>query len=158
MQKRSKRVRFSSNNVYFSRNVVLLECDVSNNISSSNVVNETKLTVDIKYHNINGLGDKLGESDVLDDIKKREITIFSEAMKGPSFKHNIDGFSVKSYPHSKHEKCKRRVPGGFVLIVKDNIKKHVKVVKQNDHVLWLRLNNLIEGIMNTVYMCRVYPT
>ena len=71
-------------------------------------------------------------------------------MKGPSFKHNIDGFSVKSYPHSKHEKCKRRVPGGFVFIVKDNIKKHVKAVKQNDHVLWLRLTNLIEGIMNTV--------
>ena len=77
-------------------------------------------------------------------------------MKGPSFEYDIEGYSVQSYPHSKHEKCKRRVPGGFVLIVKDTIKKHIKVVKQNDHVIWLRLNNLIEGKMNTFYICAVY--
>ena len=129
---------------------------MSNSLSFPSIPFTPKLTVDVQYHNINGLGDKLGESDVLDGILQRDITIYAEAMKGPSFQHIIDGYSVQNFPHSKHKKCKRRVPGGFVLIVKNSIRKHVKVVKQNDHVIWLRLTNLIESNVNTFFLCAVY--
>ena len=66
--------------------------DISNNLFS------------FKYQNINGLGDKLLHDDIIHDVKQRHLTIFSEAMKGPDFEHSIDGYSVKSFAHSSHEK------------------------------------------------------
>ena len=132
--------------------------------SSTNLDNSVSIDLDrnifptnikIKYRNINGLGDKLGESDMIEDITSRHITILAEAMKGPSFSYDLPGFTVKSYPHSTHEKCKRRTPGGFVLITKNTIGKYVNVVKQNDHVLWLKIS-CIKGNMSAfipaVYM------
>ena len=109
-----------------------------------------------KYHNINGLGDKLSHDDIICDVKKRHLTIFSEAMKGPDFEHSIDGYSVKSLSHSSHEKCKHRIPGGFVMVVKNSIKKHVKIVKHNDHALWIKISNLINSPVENVYICAVY--
>ena len=112
--------------------------------------------INIKYHNINGLGDKLGQPDILQDILNREIIIYSEAMKGPKFTFDIPGYSVEPFPHSTHDKCKKRVPGGFVLIIKNSIKKHVKVVKQNDHVIWLSLTNLVNSLDSKIFICAVY--
>ena len=149
-----KRVRFASD--------LFSYCDVLGaNVKSiesplSNVSETVKLSIDIKYQNINGLGDKLGQSDVLADILSRDITIYAEAMKGPNFTCDIPGYWVKSYPHSSHDKCKGRVPGGFVLIVKSSIKKNVKVVKQNDHVVWLCLTNLVEHSCNKIFVGSVY--
>ena len=77
-------------------------------------------------------------------------------MKGPDFKYDIPGFSVTNYPHSAYSKYKRRVPGGFVLIVRNSIDKKVKVIKQNDHVIWLKLTNLINDIDSTFFICAVY--
>ena len=111
---------------------------------------------EFKYHNINGLGDKLSHSDIVHDIKKRHLTIFSEAMKGPDFHHEIDGYSIEPLPHSSHGKCKRRVPGGFVIVVKNTIKKNIKVVKNNDHVVWIKISNLIETPANDIFICAVY--
>ena len=122
------------------------------------VSNETipALNLDLKYHNINGLGDKLGHNDIIEDILKRDIVVYSEAMKGPDFEYSIPGFSVKTYPHSSYTKCKRRVPGGFVLIVRNSIEKNVKVVKHNDHVLWLKITNLVDDKEFTFFLGAVY--
>ena len=120
------------------------------------ISNIVKSTIDIKYQNINGLGDKLGQNDVLKDILSREITIYAEAMKGSYFTCDIPGYSVETYPHSTHDKCKGRVPGGFVLIIKNSIKKHVKIVKQNDHVIWLCLTNLVKHNTHKVFVGSVY--
>ena len=128
--------------------------DSTSSYASNNIV---KSTVDIKYQNINGLGDKLGQNDVLEDILSREIIIYAEAMKGPNFTCDIPGYSVKTYPHSTHENCKGRVPGGFVLVLKNSIKKNVKVVKQNDHVIWLCLTNLVNHMnINKIFVGAVY--
>ena len=149
-----KRVRFASD--LFSYCDVLGANVKSSESPLSNVSETVKLSIDIKYQNINGLGDKLGQSDVLADILSRDITIYAEAMKGPNFTCDIPGYWVKSYPHSSHDKCKGRVPGGFVLIVKSSIKKNVKVVKQNDHVVWLCLTNLVEHSCNKIFVGSVY--
>ena len=127
-----------------------------NLMPGSNVVDSFDNLFDFKYHNINGLGDKLLHNDIIHDIKQRHLTIFSESMKGPDFDHPIDGYSVESIPHSSHKACKRRVPGGFVVIVKNTIKKYVKIVKQNDHVLWIKITNLINSPVENFFICAVY--
>ena len=125
--------------------------------NTSHVVDDVlEKLFEFKYHNINGLGDKLSHSDIVHDIKKRHLTIFSEAMKGPDFHHEIDGYSIEPLPHSSHGKCKRRVPGGFVIVVKNTIKKNIKVVKNNDHVVWIKVSNLIDSPANDVFICAVY--
>ena len=63
---------------------------------------------------------------------------------------------MKSYPHSSYKNSKYRTPGGFVIIVKNSIKKHVKVVKQSDHVIWIRLSNLIDSPVDSIFICSVY--
>ena len=129
----------------------------SNSISNiSSIYPNSKSTIYFKYQNINGIGDKLGQIDILNDILQRDIIVYSEAMKGSNFVYDLPGYSVEMYPHSTHNKCKRRVPGGFLLIVKNAIKKKVKVVKQNDHVLWLCLNNLVDSIECKIFIGAVY--
>lgn len=108
------------------------------------------------YWNINGLADKLGEEDVIELIKTKDIVIIAESMKGPNFKYNLPGYNIDNFPHSSHNTCKGRVPGGFLLIIKDSLYRHLKVVKRNDYVVWLYLNGLAEMPESIVYLACVY--
>ena len=133
-----------------------LSPDNNTSIYRSNDVEIIDNFFNVKYHNINGLGDKLLHNDIINDIKKRHLTIFSEVMKGPEFEHQIDGYSVELLAHSSHDKSKRRVPGGFVMVVKNSFKKHIQVVKQNDYVLWVKISNLIDSPVENFFICAVY--
>ena len=71
---------------------------------TSSINHSPTSTIDFKYQNINGIGDKLGHIDILNDILQRDIIVYSEAMKGSNFVYDLPGYSVEMYPHSTQKK------------------------------------------------------
>ena len=68
-------------------------------ITSSINHNSPTSTIDFKYQNINGIGDKLGHIDIINDILQRDIIVYSEAVNGSNFVYDLPGYSVEMYPH-----------------------------------------------------------
>ena len=110
----------------------------------------------IMYWNVNGLGDKMGEKDFVDILLRHDVIILSETMKRPSLRVSFPGFVVQNFPHSTHHRCKKRTPGGFIVFIRDELYKNVKVVKVKDHVIWICLSNKLVDSDKDLYLGAVY--
>ena len=85
----------------------------------------------------------LGETDIVSLLKMYDIIVLSETMKRPAFNVNFAGYSPYHFPHERHKLYKKRVPGGFIVLIKNNIVKKCSIVKHDTHVVWLHIKSPI---------------
>ena len=98
-------------------------------------------SISVVYWNVNGLGDMLGEPDVISLLNKYDVIVMSETMKRPTFKVSFTGYTSYHYPHERQSFYKNRAPGGFIVLVKNLIANKCVIVKQDAHVVWLHLKH-----------------
>ena len=103
------------------------------------------------YWNVDGIGDMLGDQDVLDYLIKFKIIVLAETKKGPSYKPKIPGY--QSFPHPrkyKHPKSKR-YDGGMIVFVADDILSSIKVDPVLEHLIWVSIKK------NIIWHLYIYP-
>ena len=115
-----------------------------------------KKSLGIMYWNVNGLGDKLGEGDFLDILKEHDVIILSETMKRPSMKINLPGYVSQNFPLSTHHNYKKRVPGGFIVCIRDDLYKYIKIVEVKDHVVWISIHKKLIDSYQDLFVGAVY--
>ena len=91
------------------------------------------------YWNVDGIGDMLGDQDVLDYLIKFKIIVLAETKKGPSYKPKIPGYQCFPHPRKyKHPKSKR-YDGGMIVFVADDILSSIKVDPVLEHLIWVSI-------------------
>ena len=69
-------------------------------------IDENEIYLSVLSWNMNGMGDKLGISDLHDIIKSHDILRFVETMKSDTFRPQIPGYQTYHFAHLKETwKC-----------------------------------------------------
>ena len=89
--------------------------------------------------NINGIGNKLGENDILDMIKDTDMCVILESKKGPEWDINIPGYICKNFPRKKTVKNGNHYAGGIVVLISQTYKKQVQFHTKSEHIVWATL-------------------
>ena len=91
------------------------------------------------YWNVDGIGDMLGDPDVLSYLRKFKICVLAETKKGPSYKPKIPGYQTFPHPRNfKHPRSKR-YDGGMIVFVADDIISSVKIDPVLEHLIWVSI-------------------
>ena len=89
--------------------------------------------------NINALGDKLGEDDIQEIIKKNDINVFLESMKDKDFDIDIPGFLCKNFPRKTNRN--KKISGGIVVLLSEKLGKLINFTCNNDCIVWATITN-----------------
>ena len=104
--------------------------------------------------NIHGLTDKLEESDFVNSILKFDICFLLETHVSEAF--SIEGRYVYSKQAIKHKNKKGRKSGGIAVVIKKELKTAVKIYKETEYGLWIKIKSNVLKCKKDVYICGIY--
>ena len=112
--------------------------------------------VDVKIAcwNIQGLSDdKCKEKCIVDYIANNDCSIFLETWLNNPVKFD----NVYTYCLLAEKSVKGRSKGGITIILKNNVKKGVKILEHvNSHIVWLKFDKKYFSLDNDVFGCIIY--
>ena len=104
--------------------------------------------------NIHGLNDKLEENDFVNSILKFDICFLLETHQSETF--SLDNRYIYCKQAIKHGKRKGRKSGGIAVVMKKELKTAVKIFKETEYGLWIKIKSNVLKCEKDLYVCGVY--
>lgn len=107
--------------------------------------------------NVNGMGGadlrKLKDEQFLTEINKYDIVALLETHCPKDKTVYVPGY----YPHMSYVTYKgKKEIGGIALLIRDEIKPNVSIVKENEDFLWFKLDKFFFSLERDLYICAAY--
>jgi len=104
------------------------------------IINNTS-RLEIMVWNIQGLGDKLKDSDFLWYLSVYDLIIFLETMKLDRYTPDTGEFVYKHFQRKYQHPRARKPAGGIGVLIRSSLvsKGTVKIVKNSDFTVWIRI-------------------
>ena len=107
--------------------------------------------------NINGIGDKLGETDVHDIIKVHDVIALIETQKDHSYDVQLPGYTSWHFARRLRHKKAKRASGGFLILIADYLCSCITVDDQTcEYIVWLNIRQHFNGKPRMLYIGIVY--
>ena len=110
------------------------------------------------YQNIHGLHDAVGcKASRLESQLKNDIEMLSEIW-GCECKLSFDDYLIEKVEPQKHPGVnKGRKSGGFLILIRKNLKNKYKITKKSNNFVWIEFSkNLIQNIEGNFYIVTAY--
>ena len=87
--------------------------------------------------NINGLGNKMADPDLLEFIREYDIIFLTETMKGNDYTLVLPEYQFYHVSGSFKHKNASRASGGIGILKANKFEKHTRIDSTYDHLVWL---------------------
>ena len=124
-------------------------------MNSKNSEESLNKYLDFLTYNVEGLKVKLKDPSFLKFIEGFDIITLVETWLDGKQKLNLEGFWDYSQIRPKHEKAIRH-SGGITVLVKDNLRPGIKMIKNEEGFIWLKMSKTFFRLQNDVFICATY--
>ena len=106
--------------------------------------------------NVEGLFDKLLDEEFTQVIQSYDFITMVKTWLPTKSKINIEGFYSFSKSRKKNKRA-RRYSGGISILVKQNLKRGVKIIDEKcEGFLWVKLCKYFFHLPQDIFVCSVY--
>ena len=112
-------------------------------------------TLKILSFNVENLTPKLDDQEFLSLMEGFDLCLFTETWLTSDEKIGLPSFWDFHFVRAKKTKCGRN-SGGISAFVKKKFRPGVKVVSMEEGFLWLKIDRVIFGLSNHLYICVAY--
>ena len=104
---------------------------------NTEVINDQVGEIRVLSWNINGLGNKLADPDLLAFIREYDIIFLTETMKSNDYRLVLPGYQFHHVSRTFKHKNASRASGGIGILVANKFEKHTRIDSTYDHLEWL---------------------
>ena len=108
---------------------------------NTEVLNDQVGEIRVLSWNVNGLGNKMADPDLLAFIRDYDIIFLTETMKSNDYTLVLPGYQFHHVIMSRTFKHKNasRASGGIGILVANKFEKHTRIDSTYDHLVWLAI-------------------
>ena len=106
---------------------------------NTDVINDQVSEIRVLSWNINGLGDKMADPDLLAFIREYDIIFLTETMKSNDYTLVLPGYQFHHVSRTFKHKNASRVSAGIGIPVANKFEKHTRIDSIYDHLAWLTI-------------------
>ena len=103
------------------------------------VINDQVGEIRVLSWNINGLGNKLADPDLLAFIREYDIIFLTETMKSNDYTLVSPGYQFHHVSRTFKHKHASRASGGIGILVANKFEKHTRIDSTYEHLVWLTI-------------------
>ena len=110
--------------------------------------------LNIAAWNIHGIGKKLDIQEFVQRISSFDICFLLETWSTRNF--SIPGKYVFCKKAVKKKKRSGRFSGGIAIIIDEKLRKGIKIIKETDYGIWIKLSKFHFKLEQHIFLCAVY--
>ena len=111
--------------------------DISN--VNTEVINDQVGEIRVLSWDINGLGNKMADPDLLAFIREYDIIFLTETMKSNDYTLLLPGYQFHHVSRKFKHKNASRASGGIRILLANKFEKHTRIDSTYDHLVWLTI-------------------
>ena len=106
---------------------------------NTKVINDQVGEIRVLSWNINGLGNKMADPDLLAFIREYDIIFLTETMKSYDYTLVLPGYQFHHVSRIFEHKNASRASGGIGILVANKFEKNTRIDWTYDHLVWLTI-------------------
>ena len=106
---------------------------------NTEVINDQVGKIRVLSWNINGLGNKMADPDLLAFIREYDIIFLTETMKSNDYTMVLPGYQFRHVSRTFKHRNASRASSRIEILVANNFEKHTRRDSTYDHLVWLTI-------------------
>ena len=106
---------------------------------NNEVINDQVGEIRVMSWNINGLGNKMADPNLLAFIREYDITFLTETIKSNDYTLLLPGYQFHHVSRTFKHKNASRASGGIGILVANKFEKHTRIDSTYDNLVWLNV-------------------